>query len=152
MHATGTGGGVRLEIGVFDLTKKTASKVLEQEGLTVTAQGIPHGNVPTLAYRVESRGRSIVFSSDQNDTDPAFVEFAKGADVLVMHLAIGAGTSSRLHASPSVVGQVARDTEAKRLIVSHIGPFPLPAAMAELQKVYTGPVTAATDLQCTAVR
>lgn len=145
------GGGVPLEVGVVDVTKKSPSNVFEREGLTIVAQGIPHGNIPALAYRVDTRGRSVVFSTDQNGSDPAFIEFANGADVLVMHLAIAGGTTNPLHASPAVVGQVARNAGAKRLIVSHIGQFPLPEAMAELQKFYSGPVTVAADLQCTAV-
>lgn len=147
----GAGGGVPLKVGVVDVTKKSPSTVFEHEGFRVTAQGIPHGNIPALAYRVDTRGRSVVFSTDQNGSDPAFIVFAKGADVLVMHLAIAAGTTSLLHASPAVVGQVARDVGAKRLIVSHIGQFPLPEAIAELQKSYSGPVTVAADLQCTLV-
>ena len=142
---------VPLQVDVVDVTKKSPSTVFDHEGFTVTAQGIPHGNIPALAFRVATRGRSVVFSTDQNGSDPAFIEFAKGADVLVMHLAIAAGTTSPLHASPAVVGQVARDIAAKRLIVSHIGQFPLPEAMSELQKFYSGPVTVAADLQCTPV-
>ena len=41
--------------------------------LTVTAFGIPHANMPTLAYRVEMPAGSVVFSSDQNGTNPEFV-------------------------------------------------------------------------------
>ena len=83
-----------------------ASAVFEGEGLKVTAFGIPHANMPTLAYRVETRDGTIVFSSDQNGTDPTFVDFAKGANVLIMHLAIAAGAPpSMLHASPAVVGR-----------------------------------------------
>jgi ribonuclease BN (tRNA processing enzyme) len=106
----------------------------------------------TLAYRVQTRDVSIVFSSDQNGTNPRFVEFAKGANVLVMHLAIAAGATSPLHASPAVVGRVVQDASVGRLIVSHIGQFDLDAAIAELKKFYTGPLTIGTDLQCTSVQ
>ena len=118
----------------------------------MTALGIPHGNIPTLAYRVQIRGVSIVFSSDQNGTNPRFVEFARGANVLVMHLAIAAGAVNPLHASPAVVGRVAQDAGVGRLIVSHIGQFDLDAAIAELKKFYTGPLTVGADLQCTHVQ
>ena len=94
---------------------------------------------------------SIVFSSDQNGTHPKFVEFARGAHVLVMHLAIAAGATSALHAAPAVVGRVAQDAGVGRLIVSHIGQFDLEAAIAELKKSYTGPLTIGADLQCTSV-
>jgi ribonuclease BN (tRNA processing enzyme) len=146
-----TGGGVRLDVGVVDVTKAEPSTVFDQQGVTVTALGIPHGNLPTLAYRVQTRDVSIVFSSDQNGTNPRFVEFAKGANVLVMHLAIAAGAKSPLHASPAVVGRVAQEAGVGRLIVSHIGLFDVDAAIADLKKFYTGPLTVGADLQCTPV-
>jgi ribonuclease BN (tRNA processing enzyme) len=146
-----TGGGVRLDVGVVDVTKAEPSTVFDRQGVTVTALGIPHGNLPTLAYRVQTRDVSIVFSSDQNGTNPRFVEFAKGANVLVMHLAIAAGAKSPLHASPAVVGRVAQEAGVGRLIVSHIGLFDVDAAIADLKKFYTGPLTVGADLQCTPV-
>ena len=148
----GMGGGVPLDVGVVDVTKAEPSTVFDRQGVTVTALGIPHGNIPTLAYRVQIRGVSIVFSSDQNGTNPRFVEFARGANVLVMHLAIAAGAVNPLHASPAVVGRVAQDAGVGRLIVSHIGQFDLDAAVAELKKFYTGPLTVGVDLQCTQVQ
>jgi len=118
------GGGVPLDVGVIDVVKAEPSTVFDRDGLTVTALGIPHGNMPTLAYRVKVRNVSIVFSSDQMGTDPKFVDFAKGANVLIMHLAVAAGVKNNpLHAAPDVVGRLAQDAEIGRLIVSHIGIF-----------------------------
>jgi ribonuclease BN (tRNA processing enzyme) len=148
------GGGVRLDVQVpVDVKRSQPSTVLERDGLTVTALGIPHGNVPTLAYRVDTRGVSVVFSSDQTGTSPGFLEFARGAQVLIMHLAVAAGTSNHLlHASPEVVGRIARDAGVGQLILSHIGLFDLDSAIAELKKSYAGPLTIGADLQCTQVR
>ena len=143
---------VRLEKTVVDVTKPEPSTVFDRDGLTVTAAGIPHANIPPVAYRVRTRGVSVVFSSDQNGTDPKFVEFAKGANVLIMHMAIAAGGSSPLHAAPSVVGRIAQAAGVGRLIVSHIGAFDLDAAVAELKKSYPGPLTIGADLQCTPVQ
>ena len=115
--------------------------------------GIPHGNVPTLAYRVDTRGVSVVFSSDQTGTSPRFVDFARGAHVLIMHLAVAAGTTNHLlHASPAVVGRVAQNAGVGQLILSHIGLFDLDSAIVELKKFYAGPLTIGADLQCTQVR
>jgi len=146
------GGGVRLDVGVIDVTKAEPSIVFDRQGVTVTALGIPHGDIPTLAYRVQTRDVSVVFSSDQTGTNKRFVEFAKGANVLVMHLNIAAGATSPLHASPAVVGRVAQDAGVGRLIVSHISQFDLDAAIAELKKFYTGPLIVGADLQCTQVQ
>lgn len=147
------GGGVRLDVSVVDVGKATPSTVFDQQGMRVTALGIPHGPMPTLAYRVETAGRSIVFSSDQTGTDPKFVQFAADANALILHLAIGAASTSPLHAPPSVVGQVARNAGAKRLILSHIS-IPnsaLDPAIAEVKKSYAGLLTIGSDLQCTSV-
>jgi ribonuclease BN (tRNA processing enzyme) len=143
--------GVRLDVGVVDVTKGEPSPVFTGHGLTVTAFGIPHANMPTLAYRVETPDGSVVFSSDQNGTNPKFVDFARGANLLIMHLAIAAGATSPLHAAPAVVGRIAQEAGVGRLIVSHIGQFDLDAAIAELKKSYTGPLTIGADLQCTPV-
>lgn len=147
-----TGGGVRLDVGVVDVTKAEPSTVLDGQGVTMTAMGIPHGTLPTLAYRVQTNGKSVVFSSDQTGTNPRFIEFAKGANVLVMHMAIAAGATHPLHASPAVVGRVAQQAGVGRLIVSHIGLFDVDAAVAEVKKSYTGPLTVGADLQCTPVQ
>jgi ribonuclease BN (tRNA processing enzyme) len=147
------GGGVRLDSSIVDVTKAEPTRIFDREGLTVTARGIPHGNMPTLAYRVTVRNVSIVFSSDQMGTDPRFVDFAKGANVLIMHLALPAGAKDNpLHAAPDVVGRIAQEANVGRLIVSHIGIFDLDAALADLKKAYTGPLTVGSDLQCTPVK
>lgn len=151
---TGTGnagGGAHLEVQVVNVAKPEAATVFDRQGLTVTAFAIPHGNLPALAYRVKTRDLSVVFSTDQNGTNPKFVDFAKGANVLVMHLAIAAGATSPLHAAPAVVGRIAQEAGVGRLIVSHIGQFDLDAAIADVKKSYTGPLTIGADLQCTPV-
>ena len=125
--------------------------MFDRDGFKVTALGIPHGNLPTLAYRVETQGRSIVFSSDQNGTNPRFPEFAKGANLLIMHLAIGVGANNPNQALPAVVGRVAQSANPGRLVLSHIAQFDLDAATAEVKQAYTGPLTIGADLQCAQV-
>jgi len=143
----------RLDVSVVDVTKTEPTKVLDRDGMTVTAFHIPHANLPTLAYRVQAGDVSVVFSSDQNGTDPKFVDFARGANALIMHLAIPVGAPpSPLHASPAVVGRIAQEAGVKRLILSHIGQFDLEAAVGEVKKSYTGALTVGADLQCTPVQ
>jgi ribonuclease BN (tRNA processing enzyme) len=150
----GKGNGVRLNVSTVDVLKTEPTKVFEGGGLKVTALGIPHANMPTIAYRVETPDGSVVFSSDQNGTDPRFVDFARDAATLIMHLQVPAGTANNpLHAAPAVIGRIARDAHVRRLIVSHIGlagPV-LEAAVADLKTVYPGPLTVGADLQCTPI-
>lgn len=147
----GSGRGIPLEVTVTDVKKRTPSMVFNRDGITVTALGIPHGDIPALAYRVQTQNKSIVFSTDQNGTDPGFVEFAGGADILVMHVAIAAGATSPLHAAPAVVGRIAQDARVGRLVISHIGQYDLEAVVADVKRSYTGPLTVGADLQCTTV-
>jgi len=151
----GKGNGVRLNVSTVDVLKAEPTTVFEGQGLKVTALGIPHANMPTLAYRVETPAGSVVFSSDQNGTDPKFVDFARDADTLIMHMQVPAGTANNpLHAAPAVVGRLAQNARVRRLIVSHIGlagPV-LEAAIADLKAAYTGPLTVGADLQCTPIR
>ena len=151
----GKGNGVRLNVSTVDVLKAEPTTVFEGQGLKVTALGIPHANMPTLAYRVETPDGAVVFSSDQNGTDPKFVDFARDADTLIMHMQVPAGTANNpLHAAPAVVGRLAQNARVRRLIVSHIGlagPV-LEAAIADLKTAYTGPLTVAADLQCTKIR
>jgi ribonuclease BN (tRNA processing enzyme) len=155
----GSGRGVPLDVAVVDVAKRQPSSVFDREGVTVTAVGVPHGAMPALGYRVQVGNASIVFGGDQAGTDPRFIELAKRADLLVMHLATGVGESSQGHASPARVGQVAREAMARRLLVSHLGPglatggqlkpeIEIGPAVAEVRKYYDGQVTAGQDLAC----
>lgn len=149
----GPGRGARLEPITVDVARRTPVPVLETPDLVVRAVPVPHTNSPSLAYRVESRGVSIVFSGDQTGLDPLFVDFARGADLLVMHMAIAVGTEGRLlatHATPERVGEVARDAGVSRLVLSHLvqDPTALDAAVAAVRERYPGAVEAAQDLDC----
>ncbi len=147
----GVGRVAPLDPIVVDTASAKPVTILERDGMVVTAFGVPHGNIPTLAYRVRLGDRAIVFGTDQTGTDPRFAEFARGTDLLVLHMTVGVGVKSPLHAAPDVVGQVARDAKPARLILSHLDPGNLDAAVAEVKKYYTGPLTVAADLQCTPV-
>lgn len=126
--------------------------VMDQSFLKVTAQGVPHGDVPTLAYRVETPDGVLVFSSDQNGSDPRFVEFARNADVLVVHFAgseSGTGLPAQLHAKPSVWGQIATQANVGRLVLSHImANGDLETNLEFLRENYDGTLTVGEDLLC----
>ena len=158
------GRGVRLELVEVGAAVGTRSSVAADSIIGVTALGVPHANVPSLAYRISIGGRVIVFGSDQNGSSPAFSEFSSGADLLVRLTSISERASAelaRLHAKPSTVGQVAQRAKARRLVLSHLieppASYPTPDSFSlsnldqtigEVRKFYTGPVEIAVDLQC----
>src|SRR5262249_10590063 len=83
-----TGAGVRLNVTTVDATPGTQTIVSSAPDFDVQAMGVPHGDTPSVAYRLRLGQHSVVLGSDQNGSDPRFISFAAGADVLVMHLAV----------------------------------------------------------------
>jgi ribonuclease BN (tRNA processing enzyme) len=128
--------------------------VYRGDALMVEAMHVPHGIVPAVAFKIFVGGETLVFASDQNGSDPAFARFAEDATILVMHLVIpetATGVASRLHASPSKVGEVAGSANPKQLVLSHF----MARSLRELEKnvalvsrAYDGPVIVAEDLAC----
>jgi ribonuclease BN (tRNA processing enzyme) len=150
---------VLAERAQFDvLTVNTASRdiaeVLNADNILVRGIGVPHANVPTIGYRVDVGGSSIAFSSDQNGSDPSFIEFIQDVDVLVIHMTVGEdarGFGAELHATPSIWGQMATQGDVGRVLVSHISatsPEMLQARLDVLRENYSGPVTIGEDLLC----
>jgi len=127
--------------------------VYKEDDLSVEAMHIPHGIVPAVAFRVTAGGEIFVFSSDQNGSDAAFVDFAKDASILVMHLVVpesATGVASRLHARPSIIGKVAAQTGAQKLVLGHF----MARSLREIDKnvelvreAYDGHVILAEDLR-----
>lgn len=162
------GQGVRLDVVAVDATVGTSSTIWSDNDLGVSAMGVPHGNVPSIAYRIRVGDRSIVFGSDQNGSDERFASFAAGADALIMHFALSARAPdpiAQVHARPAAVGQVAQKAGAKRLVLSHFiqapstvttpewfSLFDLDDAVAEARKHFSGRIDTAVDLQCIPIR
>jgi ribonuclease BN (tRNA processing enzyme) len=143
-----------LDLVTVDTTKVEPTAVWNADNVAVFAKGVPHGDVPTLAYKFEFGNTSIVFASDQNGSDPSFIDFTQGADYLVIHLA-GAedatGAIAQLHAKPSVWGAMAADADVEHVIVSHITAMnsqALDASLSTLLPAYSGAITVGEDLMC----
>jgi ribonuclease BN (tRNA processing enzyme) len=121
-------------------------------GLRVFAIGTAHGPAPSVAYRFDYRGRSIVFSGDTNETAADnLVTLAKDADLLVYNCVILDNAGARLlslHTRPRVIGEIAQRAGVKRLLLSHIQPNIDQAKDEVLRSVsagYPGPVSLAED-------
>jgi ribonuclease BN (tRNA processing enzyme) len=120
---------------------------LEGELCKVTAVPVGHGMLPSVAYRVEHEGRSIVFSGDVERDEPGLIDLAHGCDLLVHHLALPEREveHGHLHAKPSQVGRVAAAAGCRTLLVSHIMPE-LEEALDLVRDHYHCPIVVAHDL------
>lgn len=155
-YLDGTGDLPMLEQRAINPQAPAPTMVMRADGgrLELSALGVPHAIVPALAYRLDINGKSIVFAGDQNGNKEAFVDFARGADVLVMHLVVPEGITGagrKLHAPPSRVGEIAAATGAKTLVLSHFmarSLRDLDRNVALVRQKYSGPVILAEDLMC----
>ena len=151
------GGRLELDPITVDVTVGEAVEVWRDGDVRVTGVGVPHGGVPAVGYRVDAGDASVAFSSDQNGSDPAFVEFVRNVDVLVVHLGRAeeaTGRSVELHASPSGWGALAAEAGVGRVVASHIStssPQVLAESLGYLRESYGGPLTVGEDLLCVAV-
>ncbi len=122
--------------------------------LGLAAVPVHHGSVPSLAWRVETGGKSIVFAGDFSNQKDLIAGFARDADALVVSHGVPetARPSAREHfAVPSTLGRVATRANARMLLLGHRSTrtrgresFSRQAIEAE----YAGPVLFADDLEC----
>ena len=148
------GGRLDLDAVTVDVGTGEPAEVWRDGDVRVRGIGVPHADVPAVGYRVDVGDVSVGFSSDQNGSDPTFVEFVRDVDVLVVHLGRAEASTGRgvdLHASPSVWGALAADAGVGRVVASHVStssPQVLADSLEYLRAAYGGPVTVAEDLLC----
>lgn len=153
-YLDGTGGLVRLSPSEISIDATEPATVFASDVLEITALPVPHGIVPALGFRVRVGDTSIVFASDQNGSDSAFIEFARDADVLVMHMPIpeaATGGALQLHAKPSRIGAIAAAADVNTLVLSHFMARSLrdfEGNVKSVQGAFDGKIVVAEDLAC----
>ncbi|WP_297693078.1 MBL fold metallo-hydrolase [uncultured Eudoraea sp.] len=103
--------------------KDSTAVIYKNDMFEVAAIGVNHANKPSLAYKVTMDNKSIVFGADQTLDSPGFIDFVKGADLLVLHLAISEVADkpfTNLHAKPGKVGKVAQESGVQNVVLSHL--------------------------------
>ena len=139
--------------------KSVANATLEQpfeymvnSDISVEAMSVNHGPIPTLAWKVKANGCEAVFSGDTNNKQGNLARFAKSADLLVLHNAIddNAGrVAKNLHMTPKQIIDIAEQSKAKRIVLSHImkrSESGLDALVEAITVVAEGRVYAAQEL------
>jgi ribonuclease BN (tRNA processing enzyme) len=109
--------------------------------LRLTSRAVAHG-IPAFALRVDAAGRSLVYSGDTAPC-PSLTELAQGCDVLLCEAesAQVPDEGEQVHHTPEDTGDTASAARARRLIVTHVGPFLTPQqAVARASVRFDGPV------------
>ncbi len=126
----------------------------DDDGLVVKAIAVHHGPVPALAYRVEYKGKSIVYSGDTTSKTDNMIDLSRDADLLIYDTAILDDTPPpfiNLHTTPTRIGEVATESGARGLLLSHITGITEPA-LDRVRRVirgqgFHGKLNVARDLQ-----
>lgn len=127
------------------------SSTLEIGGVTVHTAPVPRGPVPSLAYRIDHTGHSLVVSGEIDRESAQLVELATGCDVLVCDMALRERPAGRghPHAAPTAIGRMAQASMAGLLVLSHLMPAveeEINDSVAHVESRYDGPVMVAEDL------
>jgi len=149
--------GVRESFVVRDLAIRLDSprtKIVDEGGLVVEEIATHHGDCPSVAYRISYKGASVVFSGDMDASAlPNLVQLAKNADLLIFNCGVLDPPASPsqlydLHTPPGKIGEAARASGVKSLLLSHLAPdveSQEAAVRKSIRASYAGPVAFASD-------
>ena len=124
------------------------------ENIALAAIPIHHGDTPALAWRVKSRGFTLVFAGGFSNRKDVIADFAKDADALVVHHAIqedARGEVRERFAVPSLLGRVAARANARMLVLGHRTNRTTgreSASRTAIEERYDGPLVFANELEC----
>ena len=130
------------------------TKIVDEDGLVVEEIATHHGDCPSAAYRISYKSVVVVFSGDMDVSAlPNLVQLAKNADLLIFNCAVldPPGSPSQLyalHTPPKKIGEAARESGVKRLLLSHLAPDverQEDAVRKSIRAAYAGPVGFASD-------
>ncbi len=137
--------------------------------LVIKAIAVDHGPVPAVAFRIEYKGHTIVYSGDTGTKGPYNFGMANmktisaNADLLIYDTAVMENTvdpTTRfprnplfhiLHTQPSLIAEVAREADVDTVLLSHLTPVTSPRVDLVKDLIrdngYTGDIEEAEDLE-----
>lgn len=122
--------------------------------LKLSSVPVNQNDIPSIAWRAEIAGLSIVFTGNFNNEKDVIAEFAKDVDALVVHFAIpenARGKVRRRHVVPSQIGRIAARANARMLILGYRTSRTLGRESANRKVIdehYAGPIVFANELEC----
>jgi ribonuclease BN (tRNA processing enzyme) len=117
---------------------------VELAGMTVRCGRAAHIDT-SLAFRLESGGRSLAYLGDSTATEE-LAGFAAGVDLLVCHCVGQDDVPHPRHMSPGAAGRLASAAGAGAVLLSHLySAQDVEASCAAAAEAFAGPVRAARD-------
>lgn len=168
----GPGGAVsQFAYTAHDLSSTVPGAEIENvltadDGLVIDAIAVDHGPVPAVAFKIQYKGHTIVYSGDtgtkgigpRHAGQGNMAKIANGADMLIYDTAVmemGDAPPNPLfhilHSQPSLIANVAITAHVKTLVLSHLTPVTSPR-VDEIKTIiknagYTGDIEEAEDLE-----
>jgi ribonuclease Z len=123
------------------LPEQEMSLIISRPDLKIYSSPVKH-LIPTIGLRVEfiPEDKSAAYSSDTEPCQPV-VRLAAKADILI-HEATGASLG---HSSPSQAATIARQAEARQLILIHYSVQKAAETLQSAERVFDGPIKLAED-------
>ncbi len=143
----------------------------DKKGMKITAFEVEHMPVDfktgkllefrgqTIGFRIDYKGRSVVFSGDTRSTDKSkLLQYGKGVDVLIHEVQVPspgnseeaklANVSLPVHSTPEQTSFIFAQTNPRMAVYSHIIPpgTTKEQLVAASRPFYKGPLTVAHDL------
>jgi ribonuclease BN (tRNA processing enzyme) len=106
----------------IDINNDNKTQLIYSSGnIQIHAQKVKHGPIPAMAYLINICGKTIVYSGDTNGKGFENL-ILDHTDLFIAHNAIpeNAGRIAKsLHMTPSQIGQIAKQINAKKIVLSH---------------------------------
>jgi len=148
------GSGFRLRVWNVPAKGRKRWTGFSSDHLWLSAVPVHHGGVPTVAWRAEAAGKSIVFAGDFSNQKDLVAGFAKDVDALVVSHALpetARATARGEFAAPGTLGRVAARADARMLLLGHRTNATRgreSQSIEAIEREYLGPIIFADDLEC----
>ena len=128
------------------IIKELKNSPISIQSLSIFSAPVLH-SAESLAYRIEtSDQRSVTYSGD-TDYNPSLIKLAKNSDLLLIECSFPKPEKTAGHLTPEEVGKIARESNSKKVVLTHIYPVfenfdPVP----QVKNYYDGEVIQGRDL------
>lgn len=102
------------------IVKEVGPEPLILDDFLLTAGNTFHTD-NSLAYRIESGGKSVVYSGDTGYSE-SLIELAKDTDLLIIECSLPDDLKFENHLSPAEVGKIGKASRAKKIVLTHLYP------------------------------
>ena len=121
-------------------------KLIKLDGISITSKPLSHQQVDCVGYRIEYGGKVMAYTGDTGYC-ANLIELAKDADLLISECSFPEKFKVDGHLFPRIVGQIATESQVKKLLLTHLYP---PCddydIRGEVKKYFSGKVIVAEDL------